>query len=72
MFKACTDVTLYDELFITSIIEKHFLVLFRHLRIILTDVQWSTPGSLLYPLAKLMARHSIGVVHNMAYFIEPM
>jgi hypothetical protein len=23
--KACIDVTLYDELFITSIIEKHFL-----------------------------------------------
>ena len=33
--KACIDVTLYAELFITSITEKHFLIL---LRIILTDV----------------------------------
>ena len=34
--KSCIDVTLYAELFITSIIEKHFLI---PLRIILTDVQ---------------------------------
>ena len=34
--KACIDVTLYDELFITSIIEKYFL---SPLRIILTNVQ---------------------------------
>ena len=33
--KACIDVTLYDELFITSITEKYFLIL---LRIILTVV----------------------------------
>ena len=33
--KACIDVTLYDELFITSIIEKYFLI---PLRIILTVV----------------------------------
>ena len=33
--KACIDVTLYDELFITSITEKHFL---SPLRIILTVV----------------------------------
>ena len=34
--KACINVTLYAELFITSIIEKHFLI---PLRIILTAVQ---------------------------------
>ena len=34
--KACINVTLYDELFITSITEKYFLSL---LRIILTVVQ---------------------------------
>ena len=51
--KACIIVTLYDELFITSITEKYFL---SPLRIILTAVQSSTPVSLLYPLAKLMAR----------------
>ena len=34
--KACIDVTLYDELFITSIIEKYLLSL---LRIILTAVK---------------------------------
>ena len=67
--KACIDVTLYDELFVTSITEKHFLI---PLRIILTAVQWSTPGSLLYPLAKLMVRYAIGLVHSIAYFIEPM
>ena len=47
--KACIDVTLYDELFVTSITEEHFLI---PLRIILTNVQWSTPRSLLYSLAK--------------------
>ena len=62
--KACIDVTLYDELFVTSITEKHFLI---PLRIILIDVQWSTPRSLLYPLAKLMARYTIGLVHSIAY-----
>ena len=36
---ACIDVTLYDELFITSITEKHFFSPLRHLRIILTTVQ---------------------------------
>ena len=61
--------TLYDELFITSITEKYLLI---SLRIILTDVQWSTLGSLLYPLAKLMVRFTIGLVHNISYFIEPM
>ena len=34
--KACIDVALYDELFITSITEKHILI---PLRIILTAVQ---------------------------------
>ena len=34
--KACIDVTLYDELFVTSITEKHILI---PLRIILTAVQ---------------------------------
>ena len=68
-FKACIDVTLYDELFITSITEKYFL---SPLRIILTNVQWSTPRSLLYSLAKYRARYTIGLVHSIAYFIEPM
>ena len=26
----------------------------------------------MYPLAKLMARYTIGLVHNMTYLIEPM
>ena len=34
--KACIDVTLYDELFVTSITEKHVLI---PLTIILADVQ---------------------------------
>ena len=34
--KACINVTLYDELFVTFIIEKHFLI---PLRIILTAIQ---------------------------------
>ena len=46
--KTCIDVTLYDEPFVTSIIEKHILI---PLRIILTTVQWSTPRSPLYSLA---------------------
>src|SRR6266536_6690746 len=54
--KDCIDVTLYDELFVTSITEKYFL---SPLRIILTDVQCSTPRSLLYPISKLMARYTI-------------
>ena len=64
--KACIDATLHDELFITSITKKYLL------RIILTAVKWSTPGSISYPLAKLMARYTIGLVYNMAYFTEPM
>ena len=67
--KAYIDITLYDEPFVTSIIVKHILI---PLRIILTNVQWSTPRSLLYPFAKLMARYTIGLVYSMTYFIEPM
>ena len=59
--KTCIDVTLYDEPFVTSIIEKHILI---PLRIILTAVQWSTPRSLLYSLAKLRAWYTIGLVHS--------
>ena len=63
--KACTGITLYDELFITSITEKYILSL---LRIVLTVVKWSTPGSISYPLAKLMARYTIGLVqHSILY-----
>ena len=67
--KACIDVNLYDELFDTSITEKHYLIT---LRIFLTAVQWSTPGSLLYPCAKIMVRYTIGLVHIIVYFVEPM
>ena len=70
--KACIDVTLYDELFITSITEKHSLSPLRYQRTILTAIQWSTPGSLSYPLARLMTRHTIGLVHSIEHFIEPM
>ena len=59
--KACIDVALYDKLFVTSITEKHLLI---PLMIFLTVVQWSTPGSLLYPLAKLMVRYTIGLVYD--------
>ena len=67
--KACIDVTFYDVIFITSIIEKYFLSL---LRIILTNVQWSTPRSLLYSLYENSVGYTIDLVYNMAYFIEPM
>ena len=63
--KTCIDVTFYDEPFVTSIIEKYFLII---LRIILTDVQWSTPRSLLYSLAKISVGYTIDLVHSMAYF----
>ena len=63
--KACIVVTLYAEIFITSIIEKQILI---PLRIILTAIWWSTPWSPLYPLARLMARHTSGAVHSMAYY----
>ena len=64
--KAYIDVTLYDELFITSITEKYFLI---PLRIILTAVQWSTPRSLLYSLAKLSGRvcNRSGTQHGILY-----
>ena len=64
--KACMDITLYDELFYHSITDKYFL---SPLRIILTVVQWSTPRSLLYPLARIMLRYTIGLVHGITYFI---
>ena len=50
--------------FITSIIEKHILIL---LRIILTNVQWSTYRSLLYSFAKYKERYTIGLVHSILY-----
>ena len=64
--KVCIEVTLYDELFITSITEKYFL---SPLRIILTDVWWSTPGSPLYPLAKLIRKvhNRSGTQHDILY-----
>ena len=67
--KTCIDVTFYDEPFVTSIIEKHILI---PVRIILTAVQWSTPRSLLYSLAKISVGYTIDLVHSMAYFIEPI
>ena len=62
--KACIDVTLYDEPFVTSIIEKHILI---PLRMILTTVQWSTPRSLLYSLAKNSVGYTIGTQHGILY-----
>ena len=38
----------------------------------LTAVQWSTPGLLWYLPARLIARHTSGLVHSIAYMIEPM
>ena len=35
---------------------------------ILTTVQWSIPGSFFVPLDWLMARHTSGAVHNIAYY----
>ena len=70
--EASVDVTLYDELFVTSINEKHILVLFRYFRIFLTAVQCSIPGSLWYLPTKLMARFTSGLVHSMEYIIDPM
>ena len=63
--KACIDVILYDELFITSITEKYFLsplriMFYRYLVI----YSWIT----IVPLTKLMARYTIGLVHSMSYF----
>ena len=68
--KAWTDVTLYDGLFY----HLHNREIFPQssLRIFLTTVQWSTPRSKLYSLAQLRARYTIGLVHNIAYFTEPM
>ena len=64
--KTCIDVTFYDEPFVTSIIEKHILIA---LRIILTAVQWSTPRSLLYSLAKNQCRvyNRSGTQHGILY-----
>ena len=64
--KTCIDVTLYDEPFVTSIIEIHILI---PLRIFLTAVQWSTPRSLLYSLAKLSGRvyNRSGTQHGILY-----
>ena len=67
--KTCINVTLYDEPFVTYIIEKHILI---PLRITLTAVQWSTPRSVLYSLAKISVGYTIDLVHSMAYFIEPI
>ena len=63
--KACIDVTLNVELFITSITETHFLI---PLRIILTAIWWSTPRSPLYPLARHVVRHTSGAVHSITYY----
>jgi hypothetical protein len=69
--KACIDITLYDELFITSIIEKYFLsplVTKDNFDRCSVIHSWTT----LVPLDRLMARHTPGAVHNMAYYTEPM
>src|SRR3954467_13688045 len=48
------------------------LVLFRYLRIFLTAVQCSLPGLLWYLPTKLTARFTSGLVHSMAYIMDPM
>ena len=70
--KACIDVTLYAELFITSIIEKHVLSPFQVLQDIIDAVQCSLPGLLWYLPTKLTPRFTSGLVHSMAYIIDPM
>ena len=69
--KACIDVTLYDELFTTSIIEKYFLSLLvtkDNLDRCPVIHSWIT----IVPLDRIMARHTSRAVHSMAYYIEPM
>jgi len=69
--KACIDVTLYDEIFITSIIEKYFLsplVTKDNLDRYPLIHSWIT----LVPLDRIMTRHTSGAVHSMAYCTEPM
>ena len=68
--KACTDVTFYDGLFYH--LHDREVFPWSSLRIFLTAVQWSTLRSKLYSLAKLRARYTIGLVHSIAKFIEPM
>ena len=68
--KACIDVTLYDELFITSIIKKHFL------SPLVTKDNFDRclvihSRTTLVPLDRLMARHTPGAVQSMAYYTEP-
>ena len=65
--KACIDLTLYTELFITSIIEKHVLIT---PRTILTAVQWSIPGSFLYPLSDSW-QGTLPVRYTVQHTIEP-
>ena len=71
--KACINVTLYDELFITSINEKHFLSPlyvpqdnFDHCPVIYS---WIT---IVPPCQTHGKWHTTRLVHSMAYFIEPM
>ena len=61
--KTCIDVTFYDEPFVTSIIEKYFLI---PLRIILTVVQWSIPRSLWrkYALEAIIKLSFISLYHD--------
>ena len=67
--KACIDVSLYDELFITSITEKHF---FSPLRIIGPLSSDLLMDHYCTPLPNSWERTQQVLVHNMAYYIEPM
>ena len=70
--KACINVTIYNELFVTSINEKHILSPFQVFQDVLDRCPVITPGLLWYLPAKLIARHTSGLVHSIAYMIEPM
>jgi hypothetical protein len=48
------------------------LVLLKYLRIFLTAVQYSKPGSDWYLLVKLIACATYDLVHSIPYMIEPM
>ena len=72
--KIHTDLNVADPLtkLLSQAKHDHTLVLFRYFRIFLTAVQCSMPGLLWYLPTKLTARFTSGLVHSIAYMIDPM